>query len=183
MFTGIIEDKGKILSITRGRARKISIQSVLENRTGDSIAVSGVCLTVTGLIKGGFTIEAVAQTRGSTTLDRWKIGDGVNLERALKLGDRLGGHMVLGHVDETAKLVRVAGNEYYFQSGLKHQKYLIPKGSVCVDGISLTIGKVSQNIFSVSLIPHTLENTTFPRLKPGAFVNVEYDYLVKINIK
>jgi riboflavin synthase len=183
MFTGIIEERGNILRIARGRTKQLTVQSALEYKPGDSVAVNGICLTVTGVIKAGFTVEAMVQTKASTTLERWQVGDRVNLERALKLGDRLGGHIVLGHVDETAKLVRVAGNEYYFQAGVKHQKYIILKGSVSVDGISLTIGKVSRNIFSVSLIPHTLENTTFPSLKPGVFVNVEYDYLVKINKK
>jgi riboflavin synthase len=181
MFTGIIEERGKILKIVRGRTRRITIQSALENKTGDSVAINGICLTVTGIIKGGFTVEAMVQTKVSTTLERWQTGDRVNLERALRLGDRLGGHMVLGHVDETAKLVRIAGNEYYFQAGAKYQKYLITRGSICVDGISLTIGKLSRNVFSVSLIPHTLENTTLPYLRTGAFVNVEYDYLAKIN--
>ena len=181
MFTGIIEEQGKILKLVRGRISKLTIQSALEHKPGDSVAVNGICLTAAGVVKSGFTAEAMVQTRGSTTLDRWRTGDRVNLERALKIGDRLGGHFVLGHVDETAKLVRIAANEYFFQSGSKYQKYLIPKGSVCVDGISLTIVRVSRNIFSVSLIPHTLKNTTFPSLKPGIFVNIEYDYLLKAN--
>jgi riboflavin synthase len=183
MFTGIIEEQGKILKIVRGRTNQMTVQSALEFKPGDSVAINGICLTVTGVIKAGFTVDAMVQTKESTTLERWQAGDRVNLERALKLSDRLGGHIVLGHVDETAKLIRVAGNEYYFQAGAKNQKYLIPKGSVCVDGISLTIGKVSRNVFSVFLISHTLQSTTFPSLKPGSFVNVEYDYLAKINKK
>lgn len=183
MFTGIVEEPGKILKLIRGRISRLTIQSAFECKPGDSIAVNGICLTAAAVIKTGFTVEAMVQTRGSTTLDRWRTGDRVNLERALKVGDRLGGHFVLGHVDETAKLVRIAANEYYFQSGLKYQKYLIRKGSVCVDGISLTIAHLSRNIFSVSLIPHTLKNTTFSALRPGAFVNVEYDYLLKAYIK
>jgi len=183
MFTGIIEEQGKIMKIVRGRTSKLTVQSALVFKTGDSVGINGICLTVTGIMKTGFMVDAMIQTKGATTLERWQAGDRVNLERALKLGDRLGGHIVLGHVDETAKLIRVAGNEYYFQAGAKSQRYLIPKGSVCMDGISLTIGKVSRNVFSVFLVPYTLQNTTFPSLKPGSFVNLEYDYLVKINKK
>lgn len=171
------------MEIVRGRTSKLTVQSALEFKTGDSVAINGICLTVTGIMKSGFTVDATTQTKGATTLERWQAGDRVNLERALKLGDRLGGHFVLGHVDETAKLIRIAGNEYHFQIGAKNQRYLIPKGSVCIDGVSLTIGQVSRNVFSVSLIPHTIENTTFPNLRPGAFANVEYDYLLKANIK
>ncbi|MGQ9535285.1 MAG: riboflavin synthase [bacterium] len=180
MFTGIIEEKGKITKIVKGSGQKIYIQSSLENKIGDSIAVQGICLTVTSIFKGGFTVEAMEQTRGRTTLNKWKAGDYVNLERALKLTDRIGGHIVLGHIDEVGKLIRINNNEYYFQISSFHAKYLIPRGSIAIDGVSLTLGDISRDIFTVYLIPHTLQSTTLGNLKNGSFVNVEYDYLVKI---
>ncbi len=180
MFTGIIEEKGKILKILKGRVQKIDIQSSLENKIGDSIAIQGICLTVTGVFKNGFTVEAMEQTKGKTTLNKWKSGDNVNLERALKLTDRIGGHIVLGHIDEVGRVIRIKANEYYFQISDINKKYLIPRGSIAIDGVSLTIGHISHNIFSVFLIPQTLQHTTLGNLKTGSFVNIEYDYLVKI---
>lgn len=180
MFTGIIEEKGKILKIVKGRVKRIDIQSSLENKIGDSIAIQGICLTVTGVFKNGFIVEAMEQTKAITTLNKWKPGDYVNLERALKLTDRVGGHIVLGHIDEVGRLIRITANEYYFQITDINKKYLIPRGSIAIDGVSLTIGYISRNIFSVYLIPHTLQNTTLGGLKSGSFVNIEYDYLVKI---
>jgi riboflavin synthase len=130
-------------------------------------------------MKNGFAVEAMAQTRGATTLERWKTGDPVNLERALKFGDRVGGHFILGHVDEVAKLIGIRGNNYKFQVSQQNAKYMVPKGSIAVDGVSLTITDITRNFVSVALIPYTLKNTTLERLKKGSFVNIEYDYLVK----
>jgi len=180
MFTGIIEEKGKIRKIVRGALQKIEVQSSLEVKMGDSVAIQGVCLTVTGLAKKGFTVEAMAQTKGSTTLSQWKSDDHINLERALGLGDRVGGHILLGHVDEVGKLIRIGGNNYFFQISTINARYLVNKGSIAIDGVSLTIGSISENIFTVSLTPYTLKNTTLGNLKPRSFVNIEYDYLVKI---
>ncbi len=183
MFTGIIEEKGRILKIIRNRVQRIFVQSSLENRIGDSISIQGVCLTVTELYESGFVIEAMEQTKGRTTISKWRQGDWVNLERALQFNGRVGGHFVLGHIDEVGRLIRRTGNEYYFQISAANTRYLIPRGSIAIDGVSLTVGNVSQQIFSVFLIPHTLENTSFGSLKVGAFVNIEYDYLVKIIAK
>lgn len=180
MFTGIIEEKGKILKVIKGSIQKIDIQSALENKIGDSIAIQGICLTITNVFKNGFTVDVMEQTKGKTNLDKWKVGDSVNLERALKLTDRIGGHIVLGHIDEVGRLIRINANEYYFQISKINKKYLISRGSIAIDGVSLTIGNISQNIFSVFLVPHTLQNTTLGNLKNGSFVNIEYDYLVKI---
>lgn len=182
MFTGIIEEKGRISKILKGKVQKIHIQSELENKKGDSISIQGTCLTVTETDKKGFFVEAMVQTKGITTLSDWQVGDYVNLERALKIGGRIGGHILLGHVDEIGKLIRIKGNEYFFQVNTKNSKYLIPKGSIGIDGVSLTINTISRNIFSVCLIPFTLNNTTLGNLKIGSFVNIEYDYLVKILI-
>jgi len=183
MFTGIIEEKGKILKITKGRVQKIDIQATLENKIGDSISIQGICMTVTDIFKTGFSVEAMEQTKGKTTLHSWKAGDYVNLERALRLNDRIGGHIILGHIDEVGHLVRIRANEYYLQISDINKKYLICRGSIAIDGVSLTVGYISQNIFSVFLIPHTLQNTTLGNLKNSSFVNIEYDYLVKILYK
>jgi riboflavin synthase len=150
MFTGIIEEKGKIANITKGKVQRIDIESTLKNKQGDSIAIDGICL------------------------------DRVNLERALTISSRLGGHILLGHVDETARVIRKKGNEYFFQISRKNQKYLIEKGSISINGCSLTIMSISNDIFSVSVIPYTLQNTTLGNLKIGSLVNLEYDYLIKI---
>jgi riboflavin synthase len=177
MFTGIIEEKGRISRLSGG---KVFIQSHLKLNKGDSIAVQGICLTVTDVNKNGFIVEAMKQTKGITTLSDWRTGNYVNLERALRFGDRIGGHILLGHIDEVGKFTRIKRNEYYFQINLENSQYLISKGSIGIDGVSLTIGKILKNVFSVSLIPYTLNNTTLANLKVGSSVNIEYDYLVKI---
>ncbi|MGB9721440.1 MAG: riboflavin synthase [bacterium] len=180
MFTGIIEDKGKISRIIKGRVQRIEIHSTLKVKVGDSISIQGICLTVTDLTRSGFSVEAMEQTKGKTTLSNWKTGDHVNLERAIAFDGRIGGHIVLGHVDEVAHIIRVKGNEYYIQISDANKKYLIPRGSIAIDGVSLTIGSVSRNILSIFLIPHTLNNTTLGNRRAGDSVNIEYDYLVKI---
>ena len=180
MFTGIIEEKGRISKIIPGKAHSIHIQSNLENRQGDSIAIQGICLTVTNVGEKEFVVEAMRQTERITTLSDWRVGDYVNLERALKIGDRIGGHILLGHVDELSTCIRIKTNEYFFRIAPKNRKYLIPKGSIAIDGVSLTVASISKHIFSVSLIPYTLKMTTLGNLKTGSFVNIEYDYLAKI---
>ncbi len=179
MFTGIIEEKGKIISITRSRVQKIKILSGLQVNKGDSIAVQGICLTITDVTKNGFTIDAMQQTLGVTTLKNWRTGDHINLERALRVGDRLGGHIMLGHVDDVGTLTKIKSNEYSFQVDPKYTSYVIPKGSIGIDGASLTVSSIGKNILSVSLIPYTLEHTALGGLRIGARVNIEYDYLAK----
>lgn len=183
MFTGIVEEKGKILNIEKDNLQKIQIQSSLKINPGDSIAIQGICLTVTKIIKNGFLVEVMEQTKGRTTLNNWKIGEYVNLERAISLNGRIGGHIVLGHIDEVARIIKIKGNEYYFQISLENAKYLIPRGSIAIDGVSLTIGDIFRNNLSVFLIPHTLKNTTLGNRRVGDLVNIEYDYLVKIVAK
>jgi riboflavin synthase len=180
MFTGIIEEKGKIVSISRTRVQKITIESGLEVKEGDSVAVEGVCLTVTGISKNGFAVSVMRQTKGITTLARWHTGDEVNLERALRMDSRLGGHLMLGHVDEAGKLIRIRSNEYHFKIDPANRIYLVPKGSIGVNGVSLTIKSTVSEGFSVSLIPYTLQSTTLGRLREGTLVNIEYDYLAKL---
>lgn len=180
MFTGIIEEKGRIQSISRSRVQKISIRSELELTAGDSIAVQGICLTVTEVTKSGFIVEAMRQTFGRTTLNDWRGGDHLNLERALRLDSRLGGHILLGHVDDVGKMVKIKSNEYFFEIDPSFSRYIVPRGSIGIDGASLTVSSVTGNVISVSLIPYTLKNTTLGSLRPGARVNVEYDYLAKV---
>ena len=180
MFTGIVEETGTIEKITGGRVQTNAITSKLENQVGDSIAIQGICLTVTGQVKNRFTAEAMKQTERVTTLPDWRAGDAVNLERALRLDGRLGGHILLGHVDEVIRCMRIKGNEYFFQAHTSNKPYLVPKGSIAIDGVSLTIGTVSGNVFSVNLIPYTREHTTLGTVKLRSTVNVEYDYLAKI---
>jgi riboflavin synthase len=180
MFTGIVEEKSKILNIEKGKLQKITIQSSLKLNPGDSIAIQGICLTVTEPRENGFLVVVMEQTKERTTLSNWRNGEYVNLERAISLAGRIGGHIVLGHIDEIARIINIKGNEYYFQISSANTKYLIPRGSIAIDGVSLTIGNISRNIFSVFLIPHTLNNTTLGSRRIGDFVNIEYDYLVKI---
>src|SRR4030042_4201499 len=180
MFTGIIETIGHIKRIVHKRTNQIYIDTALECKAGDRIAVQGVCLTVTQLEKKGLWVETMPQTSLSTTLDRTKVSDPVNLERALAIGGRIGGHFVLGHVDEIGKFIRKKSNEYFFQYDAANYRYLVSKGSVAINGVSLTIADISKQIFSVNLIPYTLNTTTLGMLKPGSIVNLEYDYLAKI---
>jgi riboflavin synthase alpha subunit len=163
--------------------QKIKIEAGLEVNPGDSIAVQGICLTVTGVAKGNFVVDAMKQTLGATTLRYWRAGDRVNLERALRLGDRLGGHIMLGHVDDVGRVVRVKANEYQVEIGREHVPCVLEKGSVGIDGASLTVSSVAGNILSVSLVPHTLRTTTLGSLHAGSRVNIEYDYLAKILIR
>ncbi|MEO0137312.1 MAG: riboflavin synthase [candidate division WOR-3 bacterium] len=180
MFTGIVEEKGRIVKIIKGRINKLEIQSSLAVNVGESVSIQGICLTVIEKTKNGFLVEAMTQTKSRTTLEFWKTGDYVNLERALSFNGRVGGHIVLGHVDEVGRIVRIENNEYYIQIAPENEKFLISRGSIAIDGVSLTIGSISRNIFSVFLIPYTLEHTTLGLRKKGDAVNLEYDYLVKI---
>ncbi len=180
MFTGIIEEIGRIHSVSRSRVQRMTVESKLEVSTGDSIAIQGICLTVTDTTKTGFAIEVMKQTLGRTTLPTWRAGDYLNLERALRVDSRLGGHIILGHVDDVAQLRKIKSNEYFFEIDPDFSRYVIPRGSVGIDGASLTVSSIADHVLSVSLIPYTLENTTLGRLRPGARVNVEYDHLVKI---
>jgi riboflavin synthase len=179
MFTGIIEEKGKIISISRAKVQQIKIRSDLQLNEGDSIAVQGICLTVTSVSKGGFTVDAMRQTLGATTLSDWHGGVFVNLERALRIGDRLGGHLMLGHVDDVGQLSKIKANEYFFRIDPDYAVYVVPKGSIGIDGASLTVSSIEKDTVSVSLIPYTLKNTALGSLRIGARVNIEYDYLAK----
>ena len=186
MFTGIIQAVGHIDSVTpMGDDVKLSIQAtnlVLDDViVGDSIAVNGVCLTVTQLSKTHFQAHISNATLGVTTGLNSK--NSVNLEKALRLNDRLGGHLVSGHVDGIGQVLRFeqAGDCWLLAVRAPHQisKYIAKKGSVCVDGVSLTVNTILHDTFTMNIIPHTLENTTFKHLKVSNLVNLEIDQIAR----
>ncbi|MCX7842917.1 MAG: riboflavin synthase [Clostridia bacterium] len=187
MFTGIIEEIGTVAAINNGGGRvglKISCKKILEDiRVGDSIAVDGVCLTVISFGNGWFLAEVMPETIRRTGLSYLSTGSAVNLERALKLSDRLGGHIVSGHIDGTGTIVRIVeeGNALWVFIRAKDEimKYIIKKGSVAVDGISLTVAAKDGDVFGVSLIPHTTEASALGTKKEGAAVNIECDMIGK----
>lgn len=187
MFTGLIEDVGKVAAIGRiGDGARLQVSTGLlldEIRLGDSVAVNGVCLTVVKKSAGTLFFDVSPESMDRTTFKLLRPGSSVNLERALRVGDRLGGHLVSGHVDCVA-LVRdrreVSGNHLFsFQLPAHHARSLIEKGSVAVDGISLTVNTVSDDGFSVNIIPHTAECTTLRHRKAGDEVNIETDVIGK----
>lgn len=185
MFTGIIEELGTVLGLKRGsNSSQISIQAdrVLEDvKLGDSIAINGVCLTVTGFDRHRFSADMMAETLARTNLGDLGNGHKVNLERASRLGDRMGGHLVQGHVDGIGKLVEEQvvdiARVLRIQAPLEVLKYTVPKGSIAIDGISLTVVAVFPDSFTVSIIPHTAAMTTLGFKKPGATVNLEADII------
>jgi riboflavin synthase len=177
MFTGIVQATGKIVHLAPLEIDCPSLDRA-DVAVGDSIAVQGVCLTVTALTKTGFTADVSAETRSVTTgLDR--AGEGVNLEKALALGERLGGHLVTGHVDGIGEVSSFAEGVLRVRAPRELARYVARKGSICVDGVSLTVNRVDGDAFEVFLIPHTLEVTTLSRLAPGSRVNLEVDLIAR----
>lgn len=188
MFTGIIKAKGIISQIKRNQATaQIMIATPMthqiHSKIGDSIAINGICLTITSILNEGFTVEVMPETTNRTSLANMKDGMEVNLEPALLATDRLDGHFVLGHVDTTAKLVNRVLDEnsivLTFEINPDYIDYVVEKGSVTIDGVSLTVSAVEKQLFEVSLIPHTLQATTLDNLKANDVVNVETDILGK----
>ncbi len=187
MFTGLIERVGTVLALTRsGAAATLTVVADIpheEVELGDSIAVSGVCLTVTGKRPDAFSFDVSPETLDRTAFRGLRVGTMVNLERALRLSDRLGGHIVTGHVDCVASIEErrtVSGNiQFSFRLPREHARHLVAKGSVALDGISLTVNTVSDDGFTVNIIPHTAEKTTLNDRRPGDVVNIETDILGK----
>ena len=187
MFTGIIEELGEIVSIDRqGISGTIRIRAkrVLEGtKVGDSIAVNGICLTVTSMQDGMFTADVMAETIRRSSLAEAKAGDQVNLERAMAADGRFGGHIVSGHIDGTGKIrsYRREENAVWVTIETKPEilRLIVEKGSICIDGISLTVAAVTEDTFSVSIIPHTGAETTLLTHEPGAQVNLENDVVGK----
>ena len=187
MFTGIIEEIGKVVNFKKsayGADLKISAKTVLEDvKLGESIAVNGVCETVVAFDNTTFEVNVSDETLRVSNLSNLKQGDFVNLERALKLSDRLSGHIVSGHVDLTTKFIKKEKlGEFYnmeFAVTPDFRKYIVKKGSITINGISLTIADIKPESFVVAVIPHTFENTNLKELKNNDIVNIETDILAK----
>ena len=187
MFTGIVTEIGRVKNITRkaSSARlEISCEKIGENLDiGDSVAVNGACLSIVGMKEGALSFDAIGNTLSKTSLKRLKVGDKVNLESALKLGDTLGGHMVSGHIDgeRMVKNSRRTPQGWILDIALlaEDKKYVVAKGSVAIDGVSLTVGEAYTNSLRIYIIPHTLEKTTLLLKKSGDYVNLEIDMMSK----
>ncbi len=188
MFTGIIQALGEIETLAEvdGDVR-LSIRSAglpfAEYAVGESIAVNGVCLTATALREDGFDTDVSTETLAVTSLAGLQQGSRVNLEPAMSLGDRLGGHLVSGHVDCTGRVLDIHEDARSLRIGIEmpsdYARYVAHKGSVCVDGVSLTVNSVSANRFDLNIIPHTAETTTIGGYTPGTVVNIEVDLLAR----
>ena len=189
MFTGIVSDIGEVRRIESRGDLHITIATqfdVSAIEIGASIACAGICLTVTE--KGGasdrwFEVTASHETQAKTTAGTWRVGQGINLERSLRVGDELGGHIVTGHVDGTATIIKKTGDgdsmRLAFEASSVLAKYIAPKGSITLDGVSLTVNETDGARFGANLIPHTLKVTTFGRSREGDRVNVEVDVLAR----
>jgi len=187
MFTGIIEELGEVKVIVTSSAKsniKIAAPEITEDlQIGESIAVNGVCLTVSNLNERSLIADVMPQTFKKTNLGYLQTGDQVNLERALRVSDRMGGHFVLGHIDQVGIVMdkRISGNSIVFKISAPRDitEYLVPRGSIAVDGISLTVAEALDNYFSVSIIPHTAKVTTLGIKEKGSKVNLEADVIGK----
>ncbi len=183
MFTGVIEEVGTVKAITNS---KIAIKAGIvteDAKLGDSIAVNGVCLTVTSLGENVFEADISEETKKVTTLDGLKTGSLVNLERAMPVNGRFGGHIVSGHTDGFGKIKTINRNGNFYDLNIELtkelSKYVVKKGSIAINGISLTIADIQDDIVKIAVIPHTFENTNLKSLKSGDFVNIETDILAK----
>jgi len=186
MFTGIITDVGHVRRMHRGEPLDLTIATDFDISAiplGASIACSGACLTVVAVEPGAFTVQASVETLTRTTLGAWEEGTPVNLEKSLRLGDELGGHLVLGHVDGMAQLVErrpeAESVRFVFEAPEELAPLIAPKGSVALDGVSLTVNEVAQNRFGVNIIPHTLACTNFGSMRVGQRVNMEIDLIAR----
>ncbi|HTN96870.1 MAG TPA: riboflavin synthase [Nordella sp.] len=191
MFTGIVTDMGEVIAIEQRGDTRFTIATAYDPDTiaiGASIACSGCCLTAveTGRLQDGrgfFAIDASAETLACTTLGNWQVGTRINLERPLKMGDELGGHVVSGHVDDVGEIVAIVPEgdslRFRFRVSAEIARFIAPKGSVSLDGTSLTVNAVDGNEFGVNIIPHTQAVTTWGKARPGDRVNVEIDMLAR----
>lgn len=183
MFTGIIEEIGKIAGFKHGEncaVLSVECKKILDGiKLGDSICVNGVCQTVIEFDNNSFTAEVSKQTLDVTNFSSLKVGDYINLERALTPNSRLGGHIVQGHVDKTAKLLKIEQSEEFYNMYFEtdETRLIVPKGSIAINGISLTVAEVNETCFKIAVIPHTYKNTALKYLKIGDIVNIETDIL------
>jgi riboflavin synthase len=187
MFTGLVEGKGEITRLDKKRDMALlSIKPGFpweEKKQGESVAVNGVCLTAVAWKGDTFSADVSEETLIRSNLKKLKLGDQVNLERALRLSDRLGGHWVTGHIDGTGKILQKENREGFFLVKISFEKsirpFIVKKGSIAVDGVSLTVNQVGENDFDLTIIPHTAEQTTLIRKKTGEEVNLETDLIGK----
>ena len=189
MFTGLIAELGTVAAISKGETSAVftinAPSLISEIKLGDSVAVNGVCLTATSISGNTFTADVMVQTLSLTSLSQIIINSPVNLELAVQLNARMGGHMVQGHVDGVATVVGLTPGEKWAQFDIKVPdhltKYIVNQGSICLDGVSLTVGEISDsnNVLTVWLIPETLERTNLSSKKPGDLINIEVDVLAK----
>ena len=185
MFTGIIENLSEIKEINKeGDNLSISLISEITNelKIDQSLSHNGVCLTVVDINNNIYKVTAIKETILKSSIKDWKIGDIINIERAMKLGDRLDGHMVQGHVDQTAICTKISeenGSWYFYFEYQRSSNLTIEKGSISINGVSLTIVESMDNGFSVAIIPYTYENTNFKNIKVGDLVNIEFDMIGK----
>ncbi len=186
MFTGIITDIGEVVAIEKRGDTRFVISTAYDTESiaiGASIACSGCCLTAIEIGRGSFSVQASAETLSKTTLGGWRVGTRVNLERALKMGDELGGHVVSGHVDGVGEIMSITpegdSRRFRFRVDKSLARFIAPKGSVTLDGTSLTVNEVGGNEFGVNMIPHTQAVTTWGHARAGGLVNVEIDMLAR----
>jgi riboflavin synthase len=188
MFTGIVEDLGKVEEIRKKAKDVVFVISTNkinpdELEHGESISINGTCLTVISLGKGAFEVKASHETLNRTNLSKVRVGSRVNLERAVKVGDRLGGHIVNGHVDGIGKITSIEqkgeSKEIWVTLMPELSRYVVEKGSIAIDGVSLTVNRVDGNKFSVNIIPYTQDATIFGDMKTGGSVNIECDIIGK----
>ncbi|MBJ7417061.1 MAG: riboflavin synthase [Niveispirillum sp.] len=186
MFTGIITDVGRVVEIERRGDLRLTIQTRFDMNSvamGASIASNGVCLTVVEKLADAYKVDVSAETIALTTVGDWVVGTPLNLERSLKLGDELGGHLVYGHVDGVGEVVSVTpdgdSHRWRFRVPQKLKRFIAAKGSVALNGVSLTVNEVDDDVFGVNIIPHTAEQTTFGLIGPGARINLEVDMLAR----
>lgn len=194
MFTGIVEGIGKVLDIAQNTKRRSAIKMTVDLgknskglKLGQSVALNGVCLTVTGINKSKCDFEMIEETTKKTDLGNLRVGGVVNIERSLKVGERLEGHFVLGHVDGVGVIKKIEKKpkeiQVWFEIPKNLARFVVQKGSIAVDGISLTVVDVKKNLASVCLIPHTVEVTNFSTRKVGDKINIETDILGKYLLK
>jgi riboflavin synthase len=189
MFTGLVEALGKVANVEMGNESAVftfdSVSFADQLNVGDSVSVNGTCLTVISIGSQSFAVDVMIQTLKLTSLQNLEKGDQVNLERAALVSSRLGGHIVQGHIDGTGSIAQLAPGEKWLQMDIKFpselMKYVVPQGSICIDGVSLTVGSVSDelNQITVWLIPETLAKTNLSAKKTGDLVNIEVDVLAK----